>query len=162
MQLRNQITLSYFIINAIFVVTVFTLQTGAEDLRLPWPCGIDLTLDPIGFMFLLFFGVILVIQTLGTQSGLRTLYLGREWWTSFLKLRHTSSRIWSIGMRQFAVFYILRFKALATIFYDIARWARMQKSTISFKPCNWLLMPLMWIKKYSQLILWNLSKYYPF
>ncbi|XP_013390586.1 uncharacterized protein LOC106158988 isoform X2 [Lingula anatina] len=71
-ELRNKVTLGIFIVNALFVVVVFTLQLAKEatqGVTLPWPLkcpgyvGSDtLRLEPIGTVFLLFFGVVLLIQ----------------------------------------------------------------------------------------------------
>ncbi|KAH8270404.1 hypothetical protein KR018_009670, partial [Drosophila ironensis] len=78
--LRNMISFAFVMVNAIFVLIVFLLQLKKEFLHLNWP--IDPTdfvtfdrsnlqvniyrqykeLDPIGLCFVIFFGVILIIQ----------------------------------------------------------------------------------------------------
>ncbi|XP_068142349.1 LOW QUALITY PROTEIN: chitin synthase chs-2 [Drosophila tropicalis] len=78
--LRNLIAFAFLMINAIFVLIVFLLQLKKEFLHLEWP--IDPTdfvtfdrdnlqvgiyrqykeLDPIGLLFVIFFGFILIIQ----------------------------------------------------------------------------------------------------
>ena len=66
--LRNKATGAFLIINTIFMMVIFTLQVQDIDtgLYIRWPCGgTSLYLEPIGFMFLLLFGVVLVVQTVG-------------------------------------------------------------------------------------------------
>lgn len=66
--------------NAIFILIVFLLQLKKEDIHFVWPFNADntiifhedvfeitikreyLTLEPIGFMFVIFFGIVLAIQ----------------------------------------------------------------------------------------------------
>ena len=58
LELRNQISLSYFLLNAIFIVAIFVLQENVDKISVPWPCGDEsLRLEPIGFLFLVFFGI---------------------------------------------------------------------------------------------------------
>ncbi|XP_023932322.1 uncharacterized protein LOC106176561, partial [Lingula anatina] len=76
-ELRNKVTFAIFLLNAIFVVVIFVLQTQKEDenghgLSLPWPfqCGNSppskpVKLEPIGTVFLIFFLLVLLIQLLG-------------------------------------------------------------------------------------------------
>ncbi|XP_017023062.1 chitin synthase chs-2 isoform X1 [Drosophila kikkawai] len=79
-ELRNMIAFAFVMVNAIFVLIVFLLQLKKEFLHLKWP--IDPTdfvsfdrdnltvgiyrqykeLDPIGLCFVIFFGLILIIQ----------------------------------------------------------------------------------------------------
>ncbi|XP_011190169.2 chitin synthase chs-2 isoform X1 [Zeugodacus cucurbitae] len=79
-ELRNMFAFAFIMINSIFVLIVFLLQLKKDYLHLEWP--IDPTdyityddinsqiyiyrrhkeLDPIGFCFVIFFGLILVIQ----------------------------------------------------------------------------------------------------
>ncbi|XP_043647130.1 chitin synthase chs-2 isoform X1 [Drosophila teissieri] len=81
-ELRNMIAFAFVMVNAIFVLIVFLLQLKKEFLHLKWP--IDPTdfvsfdrdnlmvgiyrqykeLDPIGLCFVIFFGLILIIQFL--------------------------------------------------------------------------------------------------
>ena len=83
--LRNQMVFSFSMINAIFVVTVFLLQQHKDTIYLVWPFGEKpnvtynsnperpivflqydyLHLEPIGFVFVLFFGSVLIIQLIG-------------------------------------------------------------------------------------------------
>ena len=63
--LRNKISFSYFLLNAIFVVTIFILQLNIDLISVPWPCGDNLRLEPIGFLFLIFFGLVMLLQTIG-------------------------------------------------------------------------------------------------
>ena len=84
-----QMVFSFFMINAIFVVTLFLMQTNGEALSIPMPWGekynityetagtstdidamvtIDVTymmLEPIGTMLIVLFGGILIIQVIG-------------------------------------------------------------------------------------------------
>ena len=81
-----QMVFSFFMINAIFVVTLFLMQTNGEALSIPMPWGekfnityategtsldidatvtIDVTymmLEPIGTMLIVLFGGIMIIQ----------------------------------------------------------------------------------------------------
>ncbi|KAL7734282.1 hypothetical protein ACLKA6_010625 [Drosophila palustris] len=79
-ELRNMFAFAFVMVNAIFVLIVFLLQLKKDYLHLKWP--IDPTdfvsfdrdnlqvgiyrqykeLDPIGLLFVIFFGIILVIQ----------------------------------------------------------------------------------------------------
>ena len=36
-----------------------------DKISVPWPCGDNLRLEPIGFMFLIFFGLMMIVQTVG-------------------------------------------------------------------------------------------------
>ena len=84
-----QMVFSFFMINAIFIVTLFLMQTNGEALSIPLPWGekfnityetagtstdidamvtIDVTymmLEPIGTMLIVLFGGILIIQVIG-------------------------------------------------------------------------------------------------
>ncbi|XP_039977872.1 chitin synthase chs-1-like [Xiphias gladius] len=68
--LRNKIVFSYFIINAFWLVATFTMQLSGNNIRIVLP-KVDLNLqftgeymyiDPLGFMFLLSFALLVVIQ----------------------------------------------------------------------------------------------------
>ncbi|ALC44950.1 CS-2, partial [Drosophila busckii] len=79
-ELRNMIAFAFVMVNAIFVLIVFLLQLKKDYLHLKWPIDptdfitfdrdnlqVDIyrqykELDPIGLCFVVFFGVILVIQ----------------------------------------------------------------------------------------------------
>ena len=70
-ELRNKMSLMFFMINALFIVIIFTLQyTNAvkegRGLSIPLPChaenGRPLTLEPISLLFMVVYGIALVIQ----------------------------------------------------------------------------------------------------
>ncbi|XP_050669980.1 chitin synthase chs-2-like isoform X2 [Leptidea sinapis] len=81
--LRDMIVFAFLMLNALFVLVVFLLQLNQDQLHVRWPFGqkvdikydrehnvikIDgeyLMLEPIGSMFIIFFGVVMVIQFLG-------------------------------------------------------------------------------------------------
>ena len=65
LELRDRVSFAYFLLNACFVVVIFTLQANVESISVVWPCGQNLRLEPIGFMFLIFFGIMMVLQTIG-------------------------------------------------------------------------------------------------
>lgn len=65
LQLRNMAAGSFFGLNMIFVLLVFLLQTHVDKVSIPWLLDGNLRLEPIGLLFLVIFGVILTIQTLG-------------------------------------------------------------------------------------------------
>ena len=68
-----QVSFAYYLINGIFVVVVFTLQINVDKVSIEWPCGDNLKLEPIGFMFLIFFAIIMILQTVGECWGPLTL-----------------------------------------------------------------------------------------
>lgn len=52
-ELRNQMSFAFFLMNALFVVSIFVLTQNKERLNIPWPCGTgadggSLQLEPIG------------------------------------------------------------------------------------------------------------------
>ncbi|KAK7111424.1 hypothetical protein V1264_011059 [Littorina saxatilis] len=70
-ELRNKMSLMFFLLNALFIVIVAALQytNAANDgngLAIPLPCknddGKDLTLEPISLLFMAVFGIALIIQ----------------------------------------------------------------------------------------------------
>ena len=70
-ELRNKMSLMFFMLNALFIVIIFTLQyTNAvkegRGLSIPLPCyaenGRRLTLEPISLLFMVVYGLALVIQ----------------------------------------------------------------------------------------------------
>lgn len=66
-ELRNKVCLFYFLINAIFITIVFTLQyvnAQTHSIAVVIPCGDDneITLEPISIVFMGVFGFILLIQ----------------------------------------------------------------------------------------------------
>ncbi|KAF7489320.1 Chitin synthase 8 [Sarcoptes scabiei] len=82
-ELRNRVFFGFFMLNALFVLSVFLLQLNKEILHVDWPLGIRenitinpetnefivekeyLELEPIGLVFVIFFGSILIIQFVG-------------------------------------------------------------------------------------------------
>nr|QIJ96688.1 chitin synthase B [Glyphodes pyloalis] len=78
--LRDKMVFAFLMLNALFVVVIFLLQLNQDQLHLQWPFGqkvqiiydgdanlviIDreyLTLEPIGFLFVIFFGFVIIIQ----------------------------------------------------------------------------------------------------
>ena len=71
LELRNNMSLMFFMLNALFIVIIFTLQyTNAvkegRGLSIPLPCraenGRQLTLEPISLLFMFVYGLALVIQ----------------------------------------------------------------------------------------------------
>ncbi len=78
-----QASFAYFLVNGIFVVVVFTLQINVDKVSVSWPCGDNLKLEPIGFMFLIFFAIIMILQTFGQ-------FVDQRLWT--VVTRHSLSR----------------------------------------------------------------------
>lgn len=82
-ELRNRVFFGFFMVNALFILSVFLLQLNKEILHIDWPLGVRenitinpetnefivdkeyLELEPIGLVFVVFFGTILVIQFVG-------------------------------------------------------------------------------------------------
>ncbi|KAJ6216762.1 hypothetical protein RDWZM_007919 [Blomia tropicalis] len=82
-ELRNRVFFGFFMLNALFILSVFLLQLNKEILHIDWPLGVRenitinpetneyivdkeyLELEPIGLVFVLFFGSILIIQFVG-------------------------------------------------------------------------------------------------
>ncbi|XP_052813937.1 chitin synthase chs-2-like [Mya arenaria] len=71
LELRNKMALMFFMLNGLFIIIVFTLQyTNAikmgNGISIPLPCtatnGNQLTLEPISLLFMLVYGIALVIQ----------------------------------------------------------------------------------------------------
>ncbi|XP_037075582.1 chitin synthase chs-2-like [Pollicipes pollicipes] len=81
-QLRTTVCFFFMMVNVLFVVAIFILETHQDELHLNWPLGAKntisfstdtvgrkiqisqtyLQLEPIGFVFVMFFALILVIQ----------------------------------------------------------------------------------------------------
>lgn len=61
--LRNKVSAAFLLANAMLVVTLLLLQIN--ELNVPWPCGDDLSIEPIGFIFLVFYVFIMLLQTAG-------------------------------------------------------------------------------------------------
>ncbi|PSN55453.1 hypothetical protein C0J52_05692 [Blattella germanica] len=78
--LRDMSVFAFFMLNALFVLVIFLLQLSKDQLHINWPFGVkanitynpdnyDITiskeyleLEPIGMLFIVFFGIILIIQ----------------------------------------------------------------------------------------------------
>ena len=61
--LRNASVFYFFLANGMFVLLIFFLTLQKESVSVKWPLGDnDLDLEPIGFVFVLFFAIILFIQ----------------------------------------------------------------------------------------------------
>uniref|UniRef100_A0AAN0LHG8 chitin synthase n=1 Tax=Polyphagotarsonemus latus TaxID=1204166 RepID=A0AAN0LHG8_9ACAR len=81
--LRNRVVFGFLMVNALFILIVFLLQLNKDILYVQWPFGVRenitfipetneirvekyyLQMEPIGLVFVLFFGTILVIQFVG-------------------------------------------------------------------------------------------------
>lgn len=82
-ELRNRSVFSFFMLNSLFVLVVFLLQLNKDILHIDWPWGVRenitfipetneiridkefLEMEPIGLVFVVFFGLILIIQIVG-------------------------------------------------------------------------------------------------
>lgn len=82
-ELRNRVVFAFFMLNALFVLVVLLLQLNKDVLHVDWPFGVRenitfvpetneiriekeyLEMEPIGLVFVVFFGLILVIQLIG-------------------------------------------------------------------------------------------------
>lgn len=82
-ELRNRTVFLFVMSNALFILVVFLLQLNKDILHIDWPFGIRenitfipdtneiridkeyLEMEPIGLVFVIFFGLILVIQLVG-------------------------------------------------------------------------------------------------
>lgn len=78
--LRDKAVFTFFMLNAVFVLVVFLLTLKKDDIHIKWPLGIKanftyqddtgnievireyLQLEPIGFVFLIFFAILLIVQ----------------------------------------------------------------------------------------------------
>ncbi|XP_028966439.1 chitin synthase-like [Galendromus occidentalis] len=83
LEFRDNVSIAYFMLNALYVLALFTLQLHKDSLYIVWPVGgtsrivymvesrqitIDhepLMLDPIGLGFILFFAIVMFIQFSG-------------------------------------------------------------------------------------------------
>ena len=81
--LRNRVVFGFLMVNALFILVVFLLQLNKDILHVEWPFGVRenitfipetneirvekfyLQMEPIGLVFVLFFGTILAIQFVG-------------------------------------------------------------------------------------------------
>jgi chitin synthase len=88
--LRNQMVFSFFMLNAVFVVVVYLMQSNKDTIYIRWPWGAKpnityvgpnnfpnptveieydyLDLEPVGFVFIVFFGFVLVVQLIGNTT----------------------------------------------------------------------------------------------
>ncbi|KAI1291990.1 Chitin synthase 8 [Halotydeus destructor] len=82
-ELRNRMVFAFIMINALFILVVFLLQLNKDILHVDWPWGVRenitfipetneiridktyLEMEPIGLVFVVFFGLILIIQIVG-------------------------------------------------------------------------------------------------
>lgn len=82
-ELRNRMVFGFFMLNALFILVVFLLQLNKDILHIDWPFNarqnitfnpetneirVDteyLEMEPIGLVFVMFFGLILIIQLVG-------------------------------------------------------------------------------------------------
>lgn len=63
--LRNKMSLSFLLLNFTFITVVFSLQMNLDKLYIPWFFGDNINVDPIGFTFMIVFGIVMIVQTLG-------------------------------------------------------------------------------------------------
>jgi len=63
LRLRNQCVFTFFMLNSILILLIFFLELEKKSVHIKWPFGNqELILEPIGFLFVIFFAIILVIQ----------------------------------------------------------------------------------------------------
>ena len=60
--LRNKMSAAFLLGNAMLVITLLVVQLN--NLLLPWFCG-SLKMEPIGLVFLIFYGFVILLQTAG-------------------------------------------------------------------------------------------------
>lgn len=69
MELRNRMSIGFLFLNAVFIIILYALQWHTDTLYVTWPCvdndGNIIKLDPLGFMFLIMFVLLMVIQIIG-------------------------------------------------------------------------------------------------
>src|SRR6218665_624739 len=69
LELRNRMSIGFLLLNAGFVITLYVLQSNTATLYVTWPCldndGNVIKLDPLGFMFLIMFVALMLIQITG-------------------------------------------------------------------------------------------------
>lgn len=77
--LRNRMSVGFLFLNGVFVITLYVLQSNTATLYVPWPCddkhGNNITLDPLGFTFLVMFGLLMVVQIVGMLMHRTTTFL---------------------------------------------------------------------------------------
>ncbi|XP_028966914.1 chitin synthase chs-2 [Galendromus occidentalis] len=82
-ELRNKVVFAFIMFNALFILIVFLLQLNKKQLHINWPLGVKtnitfipdtsqviiekeyLQLEPIGLIFVIFFGIITLVQFMG-------------------------------------------------------------------------------------------------
>lgn len=74
-ELRNRISVAFLLLNTIFVVVVFVMQLNMDVIYIPWPCGDNVKVEPIGFMFMMTFGIIMIVQIIGMLTHRMTTFL---------------------------------------------------------------------------------------
>ncbi|ESO07781.1 hypothetical protein HELRODRAFT_76186 [Helobdella robusta] len=65
LDLRNKASIAYLLINAIFVIVVISLQMNLDKIYIPWFWGDNINVDPLGFTFMLVYGLVMIIQVIG-------------------------------------------------------------------------------------------------
>ena len=63
-ELRNKFSIAFIIANVIFVSVVFAFQMSNFTVNTPWPCD-GIKVQPVGLVFMIVFGVIMVVQIIG-------------------------------------------------------------------------------------------------
>ncbi|XP_077967973.1 chitin synthase-like [Styela clava] len=86
--LRNQMTAGYFFINSIWIVLTFSLTMVIQDVNITFydKYGNVIVLNPLAFLFLIFFAVILIIQFVSMLF---------HRWITFLHLMAQTSFSWN-------------------------------------------------------------------
>ena len=71
MDLKNGISIAFLFFNGVFIIATFFLQLNVKSVYIYWPCpnkaepGSTYSgVDPLGFMFLILFGSVILIQTI--------------------------------------------------------------------------------------------------
>jgi len=65
LELRNKMSVAFLLLNSIFVAVVFVMQLNMDTLYVPWPCGDDVRIEPLGLTIMIMFGAIMTIQIIG-------------------------------------------------------------------------------------------------
>ena len=101
LQLRNMVAFSFLMINSIWVLTIFMLQSYKDKIYIPWPVedsnddeeneeeDNNLKLEPIAFVFMVFFLVVLLIQMVGMLAH-RLMTLGHFVSTTKIGIRENN------------------------------------------------------------------------
>lgn len=111
--LRDKSVFAFFMLNALFVLVVFLLTLKKDLLHVNWPFDVKvnftyyqdsgevimnkeyLQLEPIGFVFLIFFALLLIVQFIGMlfhrfgtfSQILSTTYINWTWYKSNVRIR---------------------------------------------------------------------------